>query len=241
MRRALLLWTGWTGVAAVVVYVAATAGGSLLDGSYSQLADHVSDLTATGAPTRLALAPAYLVYNGLVAAFAIALYLTSDRGRLFQAGTGLLIANAFAGVMMVTFFTEDLGGAPATVAGQGHVAFAALSSLAIVAASVVYGVAFRGPRLWRPLSAYSFLTAIAFVLIAPLAVIATAADVYAGLAERAAIAPFLSWLVVVGGYALLQAPHHRRRRPAEPAAHAPGSVVVRLMGVERIRHGEPPR
>ncbi len=205
-----LKWTGYFAVAAALVYVIATAGGSLLDPSYSQVNQHVSDLTATGAPTKDELSPFYLLYNLLIVLFAIGIYRASDGSRLFKLGAWLLTLNAVAGVMMVTLFTEDLTGAPATFMGNGHIAFAAMSSIAVLAASIVYGLAFRRTTAWRRLSSFSFLIAATFVVAAPLAIIATATGSYAGLAERAAIAPFIIWLLVVGGYVLRQS-----RRSAE--------------------------
>ena len=196
-----LRWAGYFGVAAAVIYVLATAGGSLLDPTYSQVRQHVSDLTATGAITRDELSPFYLLYNASVIGFAVSLYRFSERTVLFRSATGLLVLNAFAGVMMVTWLTEDLGGAPTTFAGTGHIVFATVSSLAIVSASILFGFAFRRTPGLRSMSTFSFAIGAAFVVTAPFAIIATAANSYAGLAERAAIAPFIIWLLVLGAYA----------------------------------------
>jgi hypothetical protein len=215
-----LRWGGCFAIAAAAVYVGATAAGSWLDPSYSQLGQHVSDLTASGASTSADLAPLYILYNLLALAFAVNLYLAFDRRGLFQVGLGLLTANAIAGVMMVTWFAEDLGGSPTTMAGTGHVIFASVSSIAIVAGSFVYGFAFRRlGRPWRAMCCLSFGVGILFILAAPFAVTSTAANSdLAGLAERAAIAPFILWLLGVGGFALfrshepsrLSAPGHSR-------------------------------
>ena len=107
-----LRWAGYFAIAAAAVYVGATATGSLLDPSYSHIRQHVSDLTATGASTEEDLAPPFILYNLLVFALAMNLYTAFRHSRLFQIGLGLLTANAIAGVMMVTWFTEDLGGRP---------------------------------------------------------------------------------------------------------------------------------
>jgi hypothetical membrane protein len=207
-----LTLAGRLAIGAAGVYVITTLAGSLLDPSYSQIRQHISDLTATGAPTWAALAPFYVVHNILAAAFAVELYRTSARGRLWQVGTALLIVNAISGVMMVTLFREDVGGFPTTSAGTGHLVFAGLSSLIIVVASIVYGVAFRRSTLWRPLSTFSFAVGVGFAVLGPLAAYATAEkSELAGLAERGPIGLFVLWLLVIGWFAISTA---SGRRPA---------------------------
>jgi hypothetical protein len=209
-----LRWAGYFAIAAAAIYVGATASGSLLAPAYSQIRQHVSDLTATDASTEADLVPPFILYNLLVFAFAVNLYIAFRHSRLFQIGLGLLTANAIAGVMMVTWFTEDLGGAPTTQAGIGHVVFASASSIAIVVGSFVYGFAFRRTgRPWRAMSFLSFAVGILFILAAPFAVMTTAANSdLAGLAERAAIAPFIVWLLGVGGFALFRGHESSRLR-----------------------------
>ena len=148
-------WSGWSGLGAAAVYTGATAAGSLLDPGYSQLRQHVSDLTATGASTWAALVGPYIAYNLLVLAFAIGLYLASPRGRLWAVGLGLLAVNVLAGLGQVTWFREDAGGVPITFAGTGHLVLAGISSLTIVLGSTSsaspsaarrHGVPWRGSR-----------------------------------------------------------------------------------------------
>jgi Protein of unknown function (DUF998) len=195
---------GYLALAAVVVYVTATVLGSVLDPSYSQVRQHVSDLTATGASTWAALAPLYVLYNLLVAAFSVGFYRASPRDGLWTLGTALLVANASAGVLMVTAFREDIGGVPTTSAGTGHLVLAGLSSLAIVASALVFWIAFRRSALWRPLAPISLGVGLGFAILGPVAAIATAhkSDL-AGLAERGPIGLFLLWLVIVGCYGVI--------------------------------------
>jgi hypothetical protein len=190
-------------VTAAVVYVLATLGGSVLDPTYSQIRQHVSDLTATGASTWRALVGLYLLYNLLAAVFAVQLYRVSPGGRLWLAGTVLLLVNAFAGVMMITLFREDLGGVATTDAGIGHLVFAGISSLAILVAAFCYGFAFRRAAPWRGLSIFSLAVGVGFAVLGPLAAIATAqkSDL-AGLAERGPIGLFIAWLLVVGSWTI---------------------------------------
>ena len=66
MSNKTLQWAGVFGITAGLVYVATTAAGSVLDSSYSQIRQHVSDLTATGAATSADLAPPYILLVLLV-------------------------------------------------------------------------------------------------------------------------------------------------------------------------------
>jgi hypothetical protein len=200
-------WVGWLGVAAAALFVGATAAGSFLDPDYSQIREHVSELTATGAPTWAALAPAYVAYNLLVIAFGLGLYLSSDRRLAWLLGLALMVLNGLAGLGMTTVFRQDPGGAPTTFAGGAHLVLAAVASLTIVAGSVVFGFAFRRTPPWRPLARFSFAVAIGFAILGPLAALATATgSQLAGLAERGPIGLFIVWLLVVGWYTV---PHSR--------------------------------
>lgn len=213
MRR-----TGWLALAAGITYCATTTAGSLLDRSYSQLAQPISDLTATGAPTRAALVLPYVLYNLLCFAFAIGVYRASARDRLFKVGLALLTINAVAGIMMVTWCPEDRGGELVSSAGIGHVVFASVSSVAVVAGAIVYGFAFRHSARWRPLSPFSIAVGGAFVVLGPIAAIAIATKSrLGGLAERGPIGLFILWLLIVGGYALLRS-QQRGGEPTERGA-----------------------
>jgi hypothetical protein len=204
---------GTLALAAGALYVAATAFGSVFDPSYSQVRQHVSDLTASGASTWMALAPLYLLYNLLVAAFAIGLYRESFGGWPLRIGAGLLLINALTGVLMITAFREDPGGVPTTLGGSGHVVMAGVSSLTILVGSFVFGVAFNRSPIWRPLGRFSCAVGVGFTILGPVAVFATATKSdLAGLAERGPIGLFIVWLVVVGLFAVARAPSLRDKR-----------------------------
>lgn len=207
------------GASAVAVYVVTTASGSVIDPAYSQMRQHVSDLTASGAPTRDRLVAPYLLYNALVALFALALYAESARGWLFRIGLGALLLNAFAGVMTVSVFPEDLGGAPVTAQGAGHVAFAGVAVVCTITSALILGVAFR--RASRMLSTVSFAIGGGIVASGAVAVAATASrSDLAGLAERVPIGLFLAWVLAVSVFAARFAP------PADAHAPSPSAALA---------------
>ena len=209
-----------SGVSGVAIYVVTTAAGSLLDPSYSQVRQHVSDLTASGSLTRDHLVVPYVIYNALVGSFAIALYRESSRRPLFKLGLGALLLNSVAGVMMVTVFPEDLRGAPVTVAGTGHLIFAGVSVVCTVAIAFLYGAAFR--RSSTPLATVSFVVGAAILVFGPCAAVATAAGSdLAGLAERIPIGLFLGWILAVSVHAF----HFGDGQPARPRVGASRTVT----------------
>jgi hypothetical protein len=212
VTRNRLLLIAVTGLGAPLIYVTATAAGSLLDPSYSQLRYHVSELTASGAPTWAALAPAYVTYNLLVAALGVVLFLAL-RGRLFAIGAGLLATNAAAGILSVTVLRQDPGGLPTTAAGVGHLVAAGVMVLAVLAAAFLYGVAFRRSVLWRPLSRFSFGIGIGLLVVGPIGALAAGTQL-AGLAERLPIGLSLLWLAGIGGFALRLTRHGLSARPS---------------------------
>ena len=217
-RAAVLRWTAILGFVTAAVWIAATLAGSLLDSTYSQISQPVSDLTATDATTWAALAPLYLLYNLTLGGFAIGLHLAQAGDRLWKFGVRLLLLNVVAGVMMVTLFREDLGLEIVTSAGAGHVIFAGISSVVIVIGSFVFGFAFRRSAEWRRLARFSFAVGIGFTLFGPVTAAAAAGKSdLAGLAERLLIGLFLIWVTTVSAFAYRLSRQRVERAPAMPA------------------------
>ena len=202
-RRSSLGVVGAAGLLGVVLYVGATMLGSLLDPQYSHVRNAISELTGARAPHFAVLAPLYAAYNILLVVFAVGLYRGSLRSTLFKWGAWLFTIGAISGIGQVTVFRMDHVGSPATLTGQGHIILAAVSSLLTVAATVVYGFAFRRDPMWRPLSRPSFIAAVAFVVTGPAAALSVGGP-YMGLFERITIGLFIAWVAVVSSYALWQ-------------------------------------
>jgi len=185
-------------------------GGALHPG-YSHVRNAISELTASQAPYRAALAPLYIAYNVLLVGFAVGLWRAYPQNRLLRAAVVLFAAAGLSGIGQVTALPHDSTGTPATAAGTGHAVLAGVSAVLTVICAVVYGVAFRRTAGWPRLSIASFGVAAFLVVIRPV----TAASIgkpWMGLFERLTIGAFLAWVVVVSVAVL-----RRRPRTADPS------------------------
>jgi hypothetical protein len=203
-RRALRL-AGVCGIAAVGVYVGATALGGLLDPAYSQISRTVSELTAAGAPSRALLAVLYVGYNVLVAAFGYAVHRIAPQEPRLRIGMYLLIAGGVAGIGLVTVLPTDLAGQPITGIGSAHIAVAGVAALLTVATTFVMAPGFRRVAALRALVRGSIAAGVAIVLAGPLSAFAVASgSPYAGVFERITIGLFLLWVWGISVYLLFE-------------------------------------
>ena len=192
------------GIVGVAVYVFAVVLGGLLDPAYSQAKQTISELTGAGAPHRELLAPLFILYNVLIAAFGYLLHRAIPRDRLIAGATLLLGLSGIAGILLVTLLPTDLRGATPTMAGTLHIVVAGLASLLTVGVTFVLGVAFGRVGLLRPLSFGTLLAGIAILASGPVTAVAVATnDPVQGVFERITIGLFLLWVWSVSVFLLL--------------------------------------
>lgn len=198
-------WLFLGGVGAAVVYVFAVILGGALRADYSHLKEPISELTAAGAPNKGLLDVLFLVYNLLVAALGVGVWIKAARdARARTSGlvtaAALVIAGA-CGVLLQLFFPQDPGGAKAAVTTTGtmHIAVAGIDALATMVAAAASALWFRKLPEWKGYSAYSLVTfGVIFVSGGFGAAAATSGFALFGLVERITIGAFIQWLLVVG-------------------------------------------
>lgn len=207
-----LVRVGWSGLAAVGVYVFATVLGGILDPSYSHLRHPVSELTSSHAPDRWLLGGFYIAYNLILVVFAVGLFLTGRRSATLKVAFVFLIGTAVGGVLLVGPFPQDTMGQPGTTAGAMHIALAAVVSPLTVATTFLLGFASRRDGLWRGTSRFSLLMGLVILATGALAGITAVKDgVYLGLFQRVTIGAFLVWVLGLAAWALV-----KTRRVGEP-------------------------
>jgi hypothetical protein len=210
MPRRLLLVCG---VLSSLVYVSADVLSAILYPGYHSFASRwISELMASGAPTERLVDPLFLLYDLLVMAFGVGVWMSGPRRRVHITGA-LLFGLGIIGLLGPTFFEMNLRGTGDPAQDVAHIALTMVMVLLILA-SVGFGASLRG-RMFR---LYSFATLLIMVVFGVLTSvtargIATGAPTpWTGLTERVNIGAFLLWIVVLA-VSLLRAAGAAHSRP----------------------------
>jgi len=151
------------GIAYPLVYAVANdvIAASRYDG-YSRVDQAVSELSATGAPTRPLLTAMLPMFTGLTVASGVGVWNSAEDRSSLRATGALLVGFGVTGVAWVPFpmsSRQDIAAGRATSSDAGHLVLSALTVAEIVAllgvGSTVFGSRFR---------AYSLLSAAAVVV-----------------------------------------------------------------------------
>jgi hypothetical protein len=190
------------GTSAAIVYVGTVILGGLIRPGYSHLSDAISELVADGAPNRSLLSSLFLIYNLLLSAFGIGLFLKSkDQSRGRQSGyigSFFLILVGLAGVSMELAFPQDPGGNPTTFAGTMHLVMAGIASLGTMVAIVFLALWFRNFTDLKGYVAFSWISVVIIFISGGLTAAALANHhPLFGLIERDTIGTFILWLFVL--------------------------------------------
>ena len=178
--------------------VAVVVGGMLTPG-YSQLSNAISELTAAGVPARFLLTVLFVLYDGCLLVFAVAVPRTviATRSRAVIAGAILLALVVVAGLGMSTMFPAGRSSDPITATGWVHIGLAAIASLGSMGAVASFAAGTAREPEWRWFSRFSF-ACVAAIFVSGLwaATMAAQLSPVMGLAERTTIGIFMIWLFV---------------------------------------------
>jgi len=200
MKKLLIL----CGCSAAVIYVGTVILGGLLRPGYSHISMAISELVADGAPNRALLSSFFLVYNALLSAFGIGLFLKANsqsRGRIsgIVGSLALTLLVGMAGILMELAFPQDPGGIPTTFAGTMHIVMASVASLGTMVAVLMLGLWFRNTTDLKSYTAYSLISVVVIFVSGGLTAAAMAKGYpLFGLLERITIGTFIMWMFIIG-------------------------------------------
>lgn len=199
MKKLLLL----SGMFAAVVYAGTVILGGLIRPGYSHLSEAISELVAEGAPNRSLLSSLFLIYNLLLSAFGLGIFLKTKaepRGQKSgYLGSLALVLVGMAGISMELAFPQDPGGIPTTFAGTMHLIMAGVASLGTMIGVLMLGLWFRNFSDLNGLAAYSIVSAAVIFISGGLTAAAMANNFpFFGILQRITIGAFILWLFVVG-------------------------------------------
>lgn len=195
-----VVYTGAGALAPIVYLATVVAGGAMVPG-YDQLRDSISSLTESGRADILGIQSGFLLYNLLVAAFAVQQLRARGRDAGWRATFALLLLTAVCGGLMWPF-AQDPVGSTVTVGGSIHLALAAIESLSSIAILTISWWKLRDERP-RLLSGIALSCLLITVVFGVCAAFATAMQwPMMGLYERLTIGAFEVWLFALALVAL---------------------------------------
>lgn len=198
MLQKILLYCG---IIAPLLYLGTDwLAGKLLKG-YSFAAQSISELSATGSPTRSLVVLLTLAASMFMIAFGVGVWQAADHALLPRVVGGLVIGNAVAGLIAILFFPNRFGERP--IFGSVGVIVMFLGVVFFVLAMVLGAVAFSG---WFRI--FSIAIPVTYVLLAVLrfttAATSSARETVSliGAQERTMAYSFLLWVMVLAIYLL---------------------------------------
>ena len=200
------------GVAGPVLFAVVVVVCAVLRPGYSHSMQVMSALGETSGSNATLMNAAGFVPTGLLLmAFAFALSQLVPRGALAMVGA-FLVGLFGLGIVGAGVFSCDLGcsGVGTSLEAYLHIVASIVAFGSGVTACAVWGVAFRSLPTWRPLSAFSLISALlSSVLLIGFNATAGSAS-YPGVWQRLFLGSLYLWCVVVGLYAFrISAPEER--------------------------------
>jgi hypothetical protein len=181
-----------------LLYVASDLIASWWYEGYNILNQNYSELLATGAPTRPLMLLNSIVYNLLVAAFAIGVWNSASPKRTAHITSAMIVGYAVLSMVTPLFFQMDMRGTQLTTRGSWHGPMTAIMSLFILL-SMGFG-AFLSGKWFR---FYSFATIIVLIVFGVLTSLqaphleAGLSTPWMGFTERINIYATMIWFAVL--------------------------------------------
>jgi len=206
VRKSLLV----CGILSSLLYFAMiTVLGPMRWEGYSLRSQWVSELFAFGAPSRTLVVPLGIVYQVLMTAFGLGVWLSAGRNRALRVAGGLLVAYGVVGLTAPLFsmhMREYLQMNGPTLTDTMHQILTGVTVLLMMLA-----IGFAAAALGKRFRFYSIATIVASLVFGALTM-PSASRVekdlptpWTGLTERISICVFLIWVVLLA-IALLRAP-----------------------------------
>ncbi len=190
------------GILASLLYVATDILAGMLWESYSFSSQAISELSAIGAPTRPLVVMLGILYDVLLIAFGLCVWViagSGQRGRALRLVGGVLVAIGVIGFVWAPFFPMHLLGAEMTFTDTMHWAIAGVVVLLILVMITLGAIAYR--RWFR---LYSIGTLVTLLVVGMWSIFVGGAQIGAeqptpffGLMERITVYSYLAWVAVL--------------------------------------------
>jgi hypothetical protein len=186
------------GILASLIYVATDILAGMLWGGYSFTSQAISELYAIGAPTRPLVVTLGIIYDMLLIAFGLCIWLLAGRRRALRLIGGLLVGIGAIGFVW-TQFPMHLRGAEMTFTDMMHWTIAGVVVVLILLMIALGVIAYRK---WFRL--YSIGTLVTLLVVGMWSIFVGGAQIAAqqptpffGVMERITVYGYLAWVAVL--------------------------------------------
>ena len=194
VRKVLLI----CGILAPLLWVGTDILAGTLYSGYSFTSQAISELFAIGAPTSGLVIPLFTVYDMLLIAFALGVWMSAGRNRALHVVALMMAGNAVNGLVLWNFFPMHMRGAEATFTDTMHVTLAGVGVIFVLLALGFGAAAYRNWFRFYSIGTILtlLLTGVVAFLYAP-QVEANLPTPWLGLTERISTDVYLLWQVVL--------------------------------------------
>jgi hypothetical protein len=234
------------GIAYAVLYPVVNDGiAASFFGGYSRVSQAVSELSATGAPSRPFLVAVVPLFSVVLIGFGVGMWQSAHGSRAIRIAGALLVGHGFMSLLWVfapMSSREVIAAGGATSADSMHLVLAAGTGLFVAAYVAVFAFAFG----WA-FRVYSVLTLAAALVFGRLSAQVDHLEAgeptpYMGLLERIGIGAWLLWLAVAAVVLLRRNTHHATVAASPGFGDSAGAASAReLGGTSAPGESEPPR
>jgi hypothetical protein len=194
VRKVLLI----CGILSSLLYAGTDIVAGTLYAGYSFTSQAISELFAIGAPTGGLVVSLFTVYDVLLIAFALGVWVSAGRNRALRIMSLMIVGNAVNGLVLWNFFPMHMRGVEATFTDTIHVTLAGLGVIFVLLALGFGAVAYRNWfRLYTVGTILALLiTGVVVFLYVP-EVGANLSTPWLGLTERISTYIYLLWQAVL--------------------------------------------
>jgi Protein of unknown function (DUF998) len=196
------------GIASSLLYVMMNVVAAMRYPGYDSVSQTVSELSAIGAPTRDLWVPAAMIYEILVIAFGIGVWMSADGRRPVQVVAGLLLAYGIFNFWWPPMHQRDvIAAGGGTVTDQLHLVWAGVAVL-----FMFLFIAFGAAAFGKQFRLYSIGTILVLLFFGALTFPSTDAIAtgqptpWVGIWERINIFMYLQWIAVLAIMLMREAP-----------------------------------
>jgi len=173
------------GILAPLLFVSTDIFAGLIYSGYNFIYQSISELSAVGAPTRLLVVLLNLVYNLLLIAFVLGIWMSADKNRLLRITAVMVLGNVVF-TLIWAFFPMQLGETPSEI----NVVLGAFSMIFFLLAIVFGAFAYKN---WFRLFSIGIL--VAFLILAIFGFMVATSSI--GAQERIMTYSYVLWLAVL--------------------------------------------